>query len=311
MHPSGFRKRFSDEMLSIFDESAGKSPAIRLLMDGIVSLLRQWTLRSDFWHNPSPAPQPIPDGIPSFSTLDPFRPRASAVINGLVLSMAVFCLTCLAIRYSGFRVPLIHIPEVQFESRLPIQPNARTAASVRVESPALPLTPENSRLIETPAESHSAANLTPQAPPASRAARNRAAKSPAASSVHTQAPAAQSAIARSPSDSRETTQPFAAALSSANIPLNSLQSCVGTYIAQSPDALTISITAQRGHLAMRVADQPRRELVQVSETKFLVRGMNNSWIEFSADNVSTEANSTLCQELHLFQKGQHITAQRQ
>jgi hypothetical protein len=67
MHPSGFRKRFSDEMLSIFDESAGKSPAIRLLMDGIVSLLRQWTLRSDFWHNPSPAPQPIPDGIPSFS----------------------------------------------------------------------------------------------------------------------------------------------------------------------------------------------------------------------------------------------------
>jgi hypothetical protein len=48
LHPGGFRERFADEMLWIFDETAGQA-GIRPLTDGLVSLLRQWTLHSGVW----------------------------------------------------------------------------------------------------------------------------------------------------------------------------------------------------------------------------------------------------------------------
>jgi hypothetical protein len=122
LHPPRFRERFAEEMLSIFDHHAGIPAAFTLLLDGFSSLLRQWTLRPEFWHDISPAPQPVPDGIPAFSTLDPFRPRPGAVIHGLVLSLAIFAMTCFAIKYSWIRVLHVHIPEIQFESQQSIEP---------------------------------------------------------------------------------------------------------------------------------------------------------------------------------------------
>ena len=41
-HPSWFRRRFADEMLSIFDQTQGPLAAGRLLGDSMISLLRQW-----------------------------------------------------------------------------------------------------------------------------------------------------------------------------------------------------------------------------------------------------------------------------
>lgn len=48
LHPSAFRLRFEDELLWIFDESshAGVAP---LFYDVIISLLRQWVMRSGMW----------------------------------------------------------------------------------------------------------------------------------------------------------------------------------------------------------------------------------------------------------------------
>ncbi len=46
LHPPRFRRRFSPEMLIIFDESPRKAP---LLTDGLASLARQWLLRSGLW----------------------------------------------------------------------------------------------------------------------------------------------------------------------------------------------------------------------------------------------------------------------
>jgi hypothetical protein len=114
LHPPGFRQRFTEEMLSIFDHAGGETAAFRLLLDGLLSLARQWALRPEFWHDLSPArpQQPAPDGIPSFYTLDPFRPRIPAVIHALVLSTTVFCLTCFAIKYSWIHVLHVRIPEV-------------------------------------------------------------------------------------------------------------------------------------------------------------------------------------------------------
>lgn len=48
LHPSGFKDQFGAEMLSVFDESVGR-PTLPLLSDGLVSLLRQWLLRSRMW----------------------------------------------------------------------------------------------------------------------------------------------------------------------------------------------------------------------------------------------------------------------
>ncbi len=48
LHPGAFARRFGGEMLSIFDEG-GRAFAISLLLDGVVSLGRQWLLRTDSW----------------------------------------------------------------------------------------------------------------------------------------------------------------------------------------------------------------------------------------------------------------------
>jgi hypothetical protein len=48
LHPRRFRERFGDEMMCIFDE-AGRQGTVQLFADGVLSLLRQWVLRSNLW----------------------------------------------------------------------------------------------------------------------------------------------------------------------------------------------------------------------------------------------------------------------
>jgi len=47
MHPPSFRRRFASEMLWIFDQSGQRG--IGLYTDCVLSLLRQWCLRSGLW----------------------------------------------------------------------------------------------------------------------------------------------------------------------------------------------------------------------------------------------------------------------
>jgi hypothetical protein len=49
LHPPSFRKRFAQEMLLIFDEAANLWGAGSLFRDAILSLLRQWLIRSELW----------------------------------------------------------------------------------------------------------------------------------------------------------------------------------------------------------------------------------------------------------------------
>ena len=49
LHPPAFRRRFSDEMLSIFDEEPISHRAFGLLLDGLISLARQWLGHTDSW----------------------------------------------------------------------------------------------------------------------------------------------------------------------------------------------------------------------------------------------------------------------
>jgi hypothetical protein len=48
LHPPAFRERYGAEMLCVYDEAdCGERP--RLLADGVISLVRQWVVRSRYW----------------------------------------------------------------------------------------------------------------------------------------------------------------------------------------------------------------------------------------------------------------------
>ena len=49
LHPPAFRQQFAQEMLWIFEEAEDAWGAGSLFRDAILSLLRQWLIRSDLW----------------------------------------------------------------------------------------------------------------------------------------------------------------------------------------------------------------------------------------------------------------------
>lgn len=49
LHPPAFQERFADEMVWIFDLNPGATSRMALLLDGVVSLGRQWLLRTGLW----------------------------------------------------------------------------------------------------------------------------------------------------------------------------------------------------------------------------------------------------------------------
>jgi hypothetical protein len=152
LHPSGFRRRFGEEMLYIFDQRKGTLSALGAMLDCVVSLLRQWTLRPHIGIELPAAPlSPAADHIPSFKTLDPFRPRASAIIDGTVLSVILFCMSVFAIRYSWIHVLNLPIVRVAVNSGQPIAPQARLQFDV------IPTEPED-------IQSKTIASSTPRAP---------------------------------------------------------------------------------------------------------------------------------------------------
>lgn len=113
LHPSSFRRRFGDEMLYIFDQQTGRLAALGVMLDCILSLLRQWTLRPHVGFDLVAAPlrRPTSDHIPSFESLDTFQPRTSAVIHGALLSLILLYMTVFAVPYSWMHVLNLHIPE--------------------------------------------------------------------------------------------------------------------------------------------------------------------------------------------------------
>lgn len=97
LHPSRFRRRFAEEMLGIFDQSAGTRAAVPLLADAAVSLCRQWAFRQEFG---KPAGVDVVaahacDGVPVFYTCGSSIPPRGALLQGAVFSLAIFSAVCL------------------------------------------------------------------------------------------------------------------------------------------------------------------------------------------------------------------------
>jgi len=101
LHPRQFRQRFAGEMQWIFDQTPENRG--RLVIDAVVSLWRQWALRPHTGMQPAVtgATLRVSDGVPAFYTCESFMPRRSALINGGVLSVAVFGALSFAIAHGG------------------------------------------------------------------------------------------------------------------------------------------------------------------------------------------------------------------
>src|SRR5579863_1522690 len=124
LHPAGFKERFSEEMLCIFDQTvAGHAErrvraACRLLTDGLASLVRQWTrIAVSPEEADALAADSIPaDGLPVFCSLPAFKPRLGAMIYGAALSLAAFCVVFVAMRYSWTHRATVVLPVESYEA---------------------------------------------------------------------------------------------------------------------------------------------------------------------------------------------------
>jgi hypothetical protein len=85
MHPKAFKHRFGDEMLGIFDQSAGKRS---LMADGVLSLLRQWTLRRA--QESAFSKTVTVDGVPMFYSGEAEVPPTRALMPGAVITLLFF-----------------------------------------------------------------------------------------------------------------------------------------------------------------------------------------------------------------------------
>src|SRR2546429_8067367 len=87
-HPARFRERFAEEMLSIFDHVEGREASAELVADAFISLVRQWTMRSEYWEEKVSAS--VPAGIGGFSrffNLGGFKARKKPLVCGGVSAM--------------------------------------------------------------------------------------------------------------------------------------------------------------------------------------------------------------------------------
>lgn len=271
LHPDGFRKRFGDEMLSIFDQQKGRRAAFGLVLDSVVSLLRQWTLRPHPGTSSRTSAVQTSNGGPSFAMLDPFRPPASAIVHGMVLSVILFCSTLYAIRYSWIHVVNLGILENVFHSDQESWPSARANYQPSSSTKPKTLGSERSRLDSD----HLQVDVI-------RVEREGMVGNEAFS-------------ARRPHNSAELT-PVLLKLR--------LATYVGTYLSQSP-ALKIAIGAEGDHLYLVVAGGGRRALSPLSQTEFAIAGASDGRIEFSPD--ARGRIDSLC----LVEAGKIIVAHRQ
>ncbi len=237
LHPASFRRRFGEEMIYIFDQQRGPLAALGVMLDCVLSLLKQWTLRPHISTElpASPLRSPTADHLPSFASLDPFQPRASAVIHGALLSLILFYMTVVAIPYSWIHILNLHFPETAGD---PTQPFSRDS---KKSSGGL-------QVDVIPAESG-----YPQTKPI------------ASSSPRTPAPPVRTRGATIWLD------PY-----------------VGSYISNySGEKIWIQIEGDPGanHLSISLAGSGHSgfALSPVSPTKFMIAGVEKSYVVFTAD----------------------------
>ena len=306
LHPRRFRESFADEMLHIFDQVAVGSLSTtvaeaKLVGDGIVSLVRQWALRPEVQREPAATATtpPVADGVPGFYTFGSFKPRATALAHGLVLSVAVLCATFLAMRYSWNRAVQLPFPVVD-RGENASSPEWETAIIPSVAAPdqhATQLPAGDGRAVERAARSNPSSVPGRSQPlqieptlPATVPHRKRHKDMQANSDGRAHLSAVPSALGQG--------------INPVTLSPRLLRMYIGDYAALLPGHLTVSVVAEDGRLQIEFAGQPRRSLLPVSETKFLAEGLPDCEIEFQTNPDGT------VRQLEIDQGGQRISAVR-
>jgi hypothetical protein len=250
-HPSWFRRRFADEMLLIFDQTQGPLAAGRLLGDGIISLLRQWTLRPEFWEEPTvPA---TPNGVPLFHTFESSKPRTEALLYGAFLSLLVLNGVCWTMGYAWnhpsfvwIQQPVIRPPEA-WKSKAPGHEAARAAGDESL------YTDQGRVVLVFKSHARSAA-------------------------------AAASTSQGNPSSPQSGVEPSSSAQAAVVVDAQTLQSYAGNYVGESGKGPSISISARDGRLELEMAGQGGSPLTPVTRTRFVAVAIPDCSIDFSVNS---------------------------
>jgi Ca2+-binding EF-hand superfamily protein len=109
LHPGNFRQRFGAEMLEVFEDAPARAGRILLIGDGLVSLLRQWLLRTEYRRPVQPRLVYEAGGgsFPRFRTLDHVPLRRPAVFGGAGLAAIAFGLIAALIGREGYQQSLL------------------------------------------------------------------------------------------------------------------------------------------------------------------------------------------------------------
>jgi len=278
-HPSCFRLRFADEMLSIFDQAETEFTAAKLLVDGGVSLLRQWALRPEFWDQP--VAQAPCDGVPVFYTLENSKPRTDALLYGALLSLLVLNGACWTMGYAWSHPSFVWIQPavIRAPESWKHRPSASPGASTAEEEP----TYTDAGRVLLVFKSHTPA---PGAPPSERTLQSDKSSTPTSGNAS--------------ADVHSSTSPTAAG----EVQPQALQSYVGAYVGDSPQAMSVLVTVEQGRLHLEVVGEFRSLLVPVSQNRFVATAIPDCWLEFRENRPGA------VERVELYKGGLHITALR-
>jgi hypothetical protein len=257
-HPPYFRQRFSDEMQAIFDEADSELGRVRLLADAVFSFARQWTLRPQYWEEPTPAA--AEGGTALFSSLASSKPRTLALFSGAILSALVLNGVSLTIGYAWEHPIFIQIrrPTIVPPAAWKARPVVKPGASAAVE-PYL-FTDEGRVLLVF----NSPAHPSPQPQSAAK---------PISEAEMSTVPLAD--IAPSPTNNIVDT-PFVV-----------LQTYAGTYVSPAPGGQRVIVTIDSGRLQLDVAGQFRSPLAPLPNPQLLACGVGDCWVMFSTGPKGT------------------------
>jgi len=329
LHPAGFRERFTEEMLCIFDQTIASKgdrdvrAACRLLGDGVVSLVRQWTrIAVSPEEADALAADSIPaDGLPVFCSLPGFKPRPGAMIYGAVLSLATFCVVFFAMRYSWTHRAAIVLPvasyaadsagadsSTQSSQRFTLPPVA-TSDGQGEQPPQNRFDSRNTAQLSTPETLTSAQTTTDEIRPASTPGGIETPFHPKAATRITMltrqlgenTPGKSSAVAVSGTNSSTSTTQYEVVSAPASA---GLEAYAGTYIGYTTSRLEIIVSAKDEQLVIEIDGQHKITTVAASKTKFLLVGKTNDWIEFVEDQDGA------VRELDVYLDGKRIPAHR-
>jgi hypothetical protein len=298
LHPARFRDRFAEEMLAIFDDAAEEQTKVGLLTDGFVSLVRQWTMRSEYWEQKAIAPaHSTTDGVPLFYTFESFKPRTSALIDGGILTVIVFYAVCLILRYTWTHPVLIPFKGVQFQTGSTVNQQVSSSTSVL---PVAVTSISSGQQFVSPKSGRGLKVVLPGSPGSPQSSTQAAfSDRPAHERLRIAVPPR---LMLSPVAPRSSSQSSERAIVPPKMPEETLRSYAGMYAADPPNQLAILITAEDGQLAIEVGGEPKCALVPESGNTFVVSGATNTSIEFVKDHDRAGY------QLNIYQDGRHITA---